>query len=104
MRSQSLITRFRDRYGVELITPDDDDAAMIDSVIFNELVRQDLRPASKQAYLSSIARLRGAGAEGIILGCTEIFLLIDQLDLPGCPVFDTAALHVAAAVQFALKD
>lgn len=104
MRSQNLADRFRDRYDVELLTPDDDDAAMVDSVIFNELVRRDLRPASKAAYLAIIAKLRDDGAEGLILGCTEIFLLIDQGDLAGFPVFDTAALHIAAAIRFALES
>ena len=103
MRSQDLARRFRDRYGVDLLTPNDDDAVMIDSIIFNELVRRDLRPESRLAYLSTIAKLREAGAEGVILGCTEIFLLIGQHDLPGFPVFDTAALHIAAAVRFALQ-
>lgn len=104
MRSEDLAQRFRDRYGVELLVPNDDDAALVDGIIFDELVRRELRPASKQAYLSMIAKLREAGAEGVILGCTEIFLLVDQDDLPGFPVFDTAALHVAAAVRFALGD
>ena len=104
MRSQELAERFRDRYGVELMVPGDDDAALVDSIIFDELVRRELRPASKQSYLATIAKLRAAGAEGVILGCTEIFLLIDQDDLPGFPVFDTTALHVAAAVRFALVN
>lgn len=104
MRSQELAQRYRDRYGVALSTPDDEDAALVDGIIFDELVRRELRPASKQAYLSTIAKLRQAGAEGVILGCTEIFLLVDQDDLPGFPVFDTAALHIAAAVRFALGD
>ena len=104
MRSQNLAGHFVEQYGVELITPSDEDAAVVDRIIFNELVRRDLRPASKAAYLATIAKLRDAGAEGLILGCTEIFLLVDQSDLPGFPVFDTTALHVAAAVRFALDS
>ncbi len=104
MRSQELVERYRDRYGVELLMPDDDDATLVDRIIFDELVRRELRPSSKQAYLSTIAKLRAAGAEGVILGCTEIFLLVDQDDLPDFPVFDTAALHIDAAVRFALGD
>ena len=100
----TLAGRFRDRYGVELLVPDDHNAALVDGIIFDELVRRELRPASKQSYLATIAKLRTAGAEGVILGCTEIFLLVDQDDLPGFPVFDTTALHVAAAVRFALVD
>ena len=104
MRSQELAKRFQDRYGVELLVPDCDDAVLIDRIIFDELVRRELRPASKEAYLSIIAKLRQAGAEGVILGCTEIFLLVDQDDLPDFPVFDTTALHAAAAIRFALGD
>ena len=101
MRSTALRERFHDRYGVDLIVPDDHDAAIVDAIIFDELVRGQLKASSKSTYLAIIAKLRDAGAEGLILGCTEIFLLVDQPDLPGFPVFDTASLHVEAAAQFA---
>ena len=61
-----------------------------------------MRPGSKAEYLRIVDALRAEGAEGVILGCTEIFLLIGQDDLPGFPVFDTTALHVEAAVDYAL--
>jgi aspartate racemase len=76
----------------------------VDRIIFDELVRRELRPDSKQEYLRIARDLQAKGAEGIILGCTEIFLLIGQADLPGFPVFDTTELHVAAAVAFAFDD
>jgi aspartate racemase len=101
MRSTELRKRFRDRYGVDLIVPNDHDATVVDAIIFNELVRGQLTASSKSAYLEIIEKLRDEGAEGLILGCTEIFLLVDQPDLPGFPVFDTASLHVDAAVRFA---
>lgn len=102
MRSAELAARYAERFGGEIVVPDAADAATVDRVIFDQLVRRDLRPESKADYLRVVADLRRAGAQGVILGCTEIFLLIGQDDLPGFPVFDTTALHVAAAVEFAL--
>lgn len=102
MRSADLARRFAERFGVEIVVPDDEDKAVVDRIIFDELVRRDLRAESKAEYLRISHALRDAGAQGVILGCTEIFLLIDQSDLPGFPVFDTTALHVDAAVAFAL--
>ncbi len=104
MRSAELADRYRDKFGFEVVSPAKGDAEAVDWIIFDELVRRDLRAPSKAEYLRVVAGLRDAGAEGVILGCTEIFLLIGQDDLPGFPVFDTTALHVAAAVRFALGD
>lgn len=101
MRSAELAQRFRDRFGIEVIAPCDQDKVIIDRIIFDELVRGELRASSKSEYLRIVAALRAAGAQGVILGCTEIFLLIGQDDLPDVPVFDTTALHVAALVAFA---
>lgn len=103
MRSEELAHRYRERFGVEVIAPPDQDAAEVDRIIFDELVRRDLRPQSKSAYLRIVEELRRAGAQGVILGCTEIFLLIDEGDLPGFPVFNTTALHVEALAAFAMK-
>ena len=104
MCSDELRARYRDRFGIEIVTPSDFDREIIDRIIFNELVRRDLRDSSKREYLRVVSALRAKGAEGIILGCTEIFLLIGQADLPGLPVFDTTELHVDAAVNFALES
>ena len=102
MRSVDLARRYAERFGVEVVVPSDPDKAVVDRIIFDELVRRDLRAESKAEYLRIVGGLRRAGAQGVILGCTEIFLLINQDDLPGFPVFDTTALHVDAAVAFAL--
>ncbi len=101
MQSEPLRRRFLDRFGVTLLTPEEEEQTTIDRIIFDELVRRDLRPNSKAAYLGIVDSLRDRGAQGVILGCTEIFLLIGQEDRPGFPVFDTTGLHVAAAVAFA---
>ena len=102
MRSAEMAWRYADLFGVEVMAPSEDDIAIVDRIIFDELVRRDIRPASRAEYLRVVDALRAAGAEGVILGCTEICLLIGQDDLPGFPVFDTTALHVDSAVTFAL--
>ena len=91
--------------GLEVLVPDEGDQALIHRVIFDELCRGEIREASRTAYLAVLDRLRaangGVGAEGAILGCTEIGLLIDErhTDLP---LFDTTELHASAALTFAL--
>ncbi len=102
MRSAEMARRYAEQFGVEVIAPSEDDIAIIDRIVFDELVRRDIRPASRAEYLRVVDVLRAEGAEGVILGCTEICLLIGQNDLPGFPVFDTTALHVDAAVAYAL--
>lgn len=104
MNSAELANRYRDRFGVEIVVPAQADKELIDRIIFNELVRGERREESKREYLRIVGELRGRGAEGVILGCTEIFLLIGQDDLPGFPVFDTTELHVQAAVEVVLAD
>ncbi len=71
------------------------------NVIFNELIRGELRSASREAYLEIIKRLASRGAEGIILGCTEIPLLVKPGDAT-VPLFDTTTLHARMAVEWAL--
>lgn len=99
MRSVQMAERFRTKFGFEVIAPDAADMAIVDRIIFDELVRRRLLPESKAEYLRVVEGLRARGAQGVILGCTEIFLLIGQKDLPGFPVFDTTELHVAAIVD-----
>jgi amino-acid racemase len=70
-------------------------------VIYDELVQGKIAPASRQAYRDVIARLVERGAEGIILGCTEIMLLVGPQD-SRVPLFDTTRLHVEAAIARAL--
>ncbi|MCG0999525.1 aspartate/glutamate racemase family protein [Acetobacter persici] len=102
MQSEALRKRYCEKFGVEVIVPNETDKVVVDRIIFDELVRGDLRPESKAEYLRVVEALRAEGAEGVILGCTEIFLLISQSDFPAFPVFDTTALHIQAIVDFAL--
>lgn len=95
---------YRDRLeelGIEAIIPQEADRNRVHEVIFQELCRGELNPSSKQEYLQIIERLRAQGAEGIILGCTEIPLLLHEGDGP-LPLFDTTYIHANAAVEFAL--
>ncbi|TPW27224.1 amino acid racemase [Martelella alba] len=103
MQSETLRHRFDERFGIEILTPPEEDRGVVDRIIFDELVRGTRRPDSKAEYLRVVDGLRAQGAQGVVLGCTEIFLLIGQSDLPDFPVFDTTALHVKALASFALS-
>lgn len=107
-----LATRFtmeRDFYKQRLIAdsnltvmiPCEDDRRVVHDVIFDELCAGVVRDESRQAYCKIIRELADAGAEGVILGCTEIGLLVKPGDSP-IPVFDTTQIHATAAVDFAL--
>lgn len=92
----------KDRYRIEVVTPNLTERDYINKVIFDELVRNDIRNESRKEYVRIINRLaEEEGAEGVILGCTEIPLLIHQSDVR-IPVFDTTRIHSEAAVDYAL--
>jgi aspartate racemase len=86
--------------GLDVLVPDEADRELVHRVIYDELCVGEVRPASKEAYLAVIERLVAAGAEGVVLGCTEIELLVgpDDVDVP---VFPTTRLHVEAALRWA---
>ncbi len=88
-------------HGIEVLVPPADDRARISAIIYDELCHGVVRADSKAFYLAAVDRLVQAGAEGVILGCTEIELLIGQDDCV-VPVFATTSLHVVAAVDLAL--
>ena len=102
MASSYLSARYASKFDVETLVPDAEEQAIVDRIIFDELVHRVLTPKSKRVYLEIIDRLRARGAQGLILGCTEIFLLVSQSDRPDFPLFDTTTLHVDAAVALAL--
>jgi aspartate racemase len=93
--------RLSEKYGLEVIIPDQNSRDVIHNVIYNELVMGSIKPASKRKYLEIINHLVERGVEGTILGCTEIALLIGQDDVR-IPVFDTTHIHATAAVEYAL--
>ncbi|WP_199515033.1 aspartate/glutamate racemase family protein [Nucisporomicrobium flavum] len=97
---------YRDRlasHGLEVIVPEAPDRAEVHRIIYDELCLGEVRDPSRQIYRGVIDRLVAAGAQGVILGCTEIELLISAADSP-VPVFATSRLHVEAAVEFALRN
>ena len=85
--------------GLEVLVPAEDKWAEVHRIIKKELCVGKFKGSSRQYYIDVITKLAEQGAEGVILGCTEIGLLITQDDSP-IPVFDTTAIHAAAAVGF----
>ncbi len=95
--------RLASRHGLDVLVPGDDDRALVHRVIYEELVQGRAEPSSRQAYREVIARLVKRGAEAVILGCTEIMLLVRPED-SAVALFDTTALHADAAVDLALAE
>ncbi len=93
--------RLEARHGLEVLTPADDDREIVHRVIYDELCRGKVRDDSRREYLRIISDLVERGAKGVILGCTEIGLLVGPDDA-AVPVFDTAAIHAYAAADRAL--
>ncbi len=91
------------RYGIEALIPDEEGCDRINRIIFDELCKGIVKPESKQAYLEIAATLFSQGAKGLILGCTEIDMIIDQSDFEQ-PVFDSTKLHIEKALAYALGD
>ena len=102
MQERFLTGRLEDNFGLEILVPNQDDQEVVHRVIYEELTKGIVRPESRQLYREVIERLGDAGAQGIILGCTEIMLLINQSDT-SLPVFDTTTLHAEAAVSMSLE-
>ena len=93
--------RLAGKHALDVVIPEEADRAAVHRIIYEELVTGRILPASREVYRGVIARLVERGAQAIILGCTEIMLLVGP-DYSAVPVFDTTALHAAAAVDFAL--
>ena len=96
---------YRDRLedaGIEVITPDEAQRDEVHRVIYEELCQGKINPESRDAYLDIVSSLSGRGAQAVILGCTEIGLLIRQADT-SVPLYDTTEIHAAQAVELALK-
>lgn len=94
--------RLADKFGLEVLTPQRSDRQTVHDIIFKELCVGKLHSESKNAYLRVIAQLAEDGAEAVILGCTEIGMLIKQSDT-AIQLFDTTTLHAQKAIDFALQ-
>jgi aspartate racemase len=90
-------------YGLEVLIPDEAERQVIHGILYNELCLGQIKDASRDVFKEIIRRLQGRGAQGIILGCTEIPLIVKPED-SDLPLFDTTALHAKAAVDLALQD
>ncbi|WP_027483103.1 aspartate/glutamate racemase family protein [Deinococcus pimensis] len=93
--------RLHEKYGLDVLTPDEEDRRTVHRVIYEELVQGQVNPDSKAEYVRIMRDLVERGAQGVILGCTEIMLLVGPEDC-SVPVFDTTTLHAIAAVEWAL--
>ena len=93
--------RLMDKYELDVVVPEEPDRKQIHDIIYNELCLGMCRPESKAAYLKIVEKLGKMGAQAVILGCTEIGLLIGPGDTE-LPLYDTAKIHAAAAVEWAL--
>jgi aspartate racemase len=89
------------QFGLDVLIPNMDEREIVHRVIYDELVKGSINPASKKAYLRIIETLQQAGAQGVILGCTEIGLLVQDGDCH-LPLFDTARIHAEAAAAYAM--
>lgn len=98
MEQEFYRDRLEDLHGLEVLIPDPADRQVIDRIIYKELVLGKLVSASRDAYRKIIASLVARGAQGVILGCTEISLLITQDDA-AVPLFDTTSIHARSAVD-----
>ena len=95
--------RLRDRFAIELLVPGEDDIDTIHQIIYNELCEGKIKASSRRVCTDIMSRLVNEGAEGIVLGCTELPLLIQPGDIH-TPIFDTTRLHAEAAVNLALAE
>lgn len=100
--NEAYLSRFRERHGIEIRLLEEEDRSLIDRIIFQELCCGIINPISKDRILKIIKNMRDSGTQGVILGCTEIGMLIsaEEIDIP---VFDTAWIHAQAALDFALE-
>jgi aspartate racemase len=103
MREDFYHGRLEVKHGLKVLVPTEEEMAIVHDIIYNELVQGIVRDQSRSKYLEIIEGLRARGAEGVIEGCTEIVMLVQQ-EHTGVPLFDTTAIHAQAAVEMALND
>jgi aspartate racemase len=95
--------RLAERFGLEVLVPDAAERKVVHDVIFEELAMGEVKDSSREACRKIIADLVARGAQGIVLGCTELMLLLSHAD-SSVSLFDTTAIHVEAALKFSLGD
>lgn len=95
--------RLREAFGIEVVIPNDTDRRTVHEIIFDELVQGEINEPSRRRFIEIIDALADRGAEGVILGCTEIAMLIQQAHTR-VPLYDTTELHVQAALALAFDE
>ncbi len=103
MEQDFYVSRLRETHGLDLIVPEAEDRTAVHNIIFDELCCGTVLESSRQRYIDVIERGRAAGADSVILGCTEIGLLIEATDID-LPTFDSTLIHADAAVKFSLEQ
>ncbi len=93
--------RLRDKFGLETLIPDEADRALMHQIIYDELCVGRVTETSRAAFVDVAQRLAAKGADCLVLGCTEVGMLLDERNAP-LPIFDTTLIHADAAVSFAL--
>ncbi|MEH6579293.1 MAG: aspartate/glutamate racemase family protein [Amphritea sp.] len=96
-------TRLSEKYSIEVLVPDSEGRQIVHDIIYNELCLGQVEGSSRDAYLEIIDQLHKQGAEAVILGCTEIAMLVAQSDTQ-VPLYDTTEIHAQSAVNYALQD
>jgi aspartate racemase len=102
MEQEFYVRRLRDHFALDPVIPDAGDRAVVHDIIFDELCQGIVSARSRGRYLDVVARGKSCGADCVILGCTEICLLVGPQDID-LPVFDSTLLHVDAAIEFSLS-
>ena len=92
--------RISDKYGIEVIVPNSEDQSAVHNIIYSELCLGNIQETSRERYIQVIEKLHNQGAEAVILGCTEISLLVQQQHT-NVPLYDTTLIHASKAVQLA---
>ena len=94
--------RLRDKHGLEVLIPGEEERQVVHDILYSELCLGEIKELSKGKFKNIIQNLVDRGAQGVILGCTEIPLIVSQVDY-AIPVYDTTTLHAQAAIDFALQ-
>jgi len=103
MEAEFYKDRLAEKHGLDVLIPSEEERQVVHGVIYNELCVGNIRQESKDRFIAIIRGLSSRGAEGVVLGCTEIPLLVRQEDVE-VPLFDTTRIHAEAAVDHALAD
>jgi len=103
MEQEFYKDRLRDKHGLDVLIPNDSDRATVHRIIYEELCHGKMLDASREHYRRIIRSLADRGVEAIILGCTEISMLVEPKDSP-VPLFDTTRIHAQKAAEWALSD